>query len=152
VIDLDSVVSMTVINNSLFEESKKILLPFSYHWKSCRSLIGSLIHSHGMIYRYELKLWKDIFCLMKKTNRYLRYKTNMWINKFVVEKRLKHKIQNTSVQRICRNTRPKRKIILAYLKLLKDGIRWMSSLNLPFLRRQNASLRSRNWLFHSEWG
>jgi hypothetical protein len=81
-----------------------------------------------------------------------KIKKNMWIKKFVVEKRLKHKIQNTSVQTICRNTRPKRNITLAMLKVCKDGIRWMASLNLLLLCRQNLSLRSRNWLFHSEWG
>lgn len=63
-----------------------------------------------------------------------KIKKNMWIKKFVVEKRIKHKIKNTSVQTIWRNTRPKRNIT-------KDG-KFATS----------ASLRSRNWLFHSEWG
>ena len=47
---------------------------------------------------YELKQWKDIFCLIEKTKRFWKYKNNMWIKKFMVEKRLKHKIQNISVK------------------------------------------------------
>jgi hypothetical protein len=40
-------------------------------------------------------------------------------------KRLKHKIQNTSIQTICRSTRPSG-TSLPQLEICNDGIRWMA--------------------------